>query len=249
MRTSLAKLALTHALANALLLWLGYYWLGLGEGRAAALSWSALVALALVCLGSWCYGAAFLYFDPATRASVLGAWRTALRHLFPLAVAAVFLVVLYFALDSLPASRDSWAAKTASWFTLKLRKPVRPAAVLRAFEIALWMLRWMVLPVLWLPMVAGIAARGWRGFRALGSRWRKPLYWVEVPVLLLISVWLPLKLLAWVPEAAGFRLQMASFVARAAAAYLFFVAGWLAIAFVTSGGKPRLTQSKIAVSP
>ena len=48
MRTSLAKLALTHALANALLLWLGYYWLGLGEGRAAALSWSALVALALV---------------------------------------------------------------------------------------------------------------------------------------------------------------------------------------------------------
>ena len=107
----------------------------------------------------------------------------------------------------------------------------------------------MVLPVLWLPMVAGIASLGWRGFRAVGSRWRKPLYWVEAPVLLLMAAWLPLKLLAWVPEMAGFGLQMASFAARAAAAYLLFVAGWLAIAFVTSGGKPRLTQPKTAVSP
>jgi hypothetical protein len=239
------KLALIHALANALLLWLGYYWLGLGEGRASALLWSALVAVALVSLGSWCYGAAFLYFD----APVLAAWRTALRHLLPLAVAAVFLVMLYFALDGFAASRNSWAATTASWFTLKLRKPVRPAAVLRAIEMVLWLVRWMVLPVLWLPMVAGIAALGWRGFRALGSRWRKPLYWVEAPVLLLMAAWLPLKLLAWVPEIGSFGLQMASFVARAAAAYLLFVAGWLAIAFVTSGGKPRLTQPKTAVSP
>ncbi|MGP8245658.1 MAG: hypothetical protein ACLQVN_14210 [Bryobacteraceae bacterium] len=249
MKLSIGKPALAHALANVLLLWLGYYWLGLGEGRASALAWSALVALALVCLGSWCYGAAFLYFAPATRAPVLAAWRTALRHLLPLAVAAMLLLFLYLALDGWTESRDSWAAKTASWFTLKLRQPVRPAAVLRAFDIALWLVRWMVLPVLWLPMLAGIASVGWRGFLALGSRWRKPLYWLEAPVLLWMAVWVPLKLLAWIPEISGFSLQMASFVVRAAAAYLLFVAGWLGIAFVTSGGKPRLTQSNTAVSP
>jgi hypothetical protein len=249
MKIPLGKLALTHALANALLLWLGYYWLGLGEGRASALAWSALVALALVCLGSWCYGAAFLYFDPARRGAVLAAWRTALRHLLPLALAAVLIVALYFSLDSWTMSRDSWAAKTASWFTLKLRKPVRPASVLSAFEVVLWMVRWTVLPVLWLPMVAGVASLGWRGFGAIGRLWRKPLYWLETPALLVLSVWLPLKLVGWIPEIAGFPLQMASFVVRAAAAYLLFVAGWLAIAFFTSGGKPSLTQSNTAVSP
>jgi len=45
----------------------------------------------------------------------------------------------------------------------------------------------MVLPVLWLPMVAGIASLGGGAFGAVGSRWRKPLYWVEAPVLLLMG--------------------------------------------------------------
>jgi len=65
-------------------------------GRGAGLAWE-----------SCCYGAAFLYFD----APVLAAWRTALRHLLPLAVAAVFLAILYFALDGFAASRNSWAPR------------------------------------------------------------------------------------------------------------------------------------------
>ena len=35
MRSTLLKLCLLHLAGNALLLWLGYYWLGVGEGDAA----------------------------------------------------------------------------------------------------------------------------------------------------------------------------------------------------------------------
>ena len=48
-----------HLAGNALLLWLGYYWLGLGESRAATLAWSAAIALVIVAGACWLHGAAF----------------------------------------------------------------------------------------------------------------------------------------------------------------------------------------------
>src|SRR5438552_2499740 len=42
------QLAVIHLVGNGLLLWLGYYWLGIGESRASALIWSAAVLVAVV---------------------------------------------------------------------------------------------------------------------------------------------------------------------------------------------------------
>jgi len=58
-------------------------------------------------------------------------------------------------------------------------------------------------------------------------------------VLLLIAVWVPLKLVAWVPHMKTFNGEMTSFVLRAAAAFLLFVSGWLVLAFVTAQAKSR----------
>ena len=44
MSRPLRTLCLAHLLGNAVLLWLGYYWLGLGEESAGVLLWSLLVA-------------------------------------------------------------------------------------------------------------------------------------------------------------------------------------------------------------
>ena len=46
-----------HLVANALLLWLGYEWLGVGESTALRLAWSALDALAILALVCWLHGA------------------------------------------------------------------------------------------------------------------------------------------------------------------------------------------------
>jgi hypothetical protein len=238
----------THVLVNAALLGLGYYWLGLGEGRARALAWSAFVALIIVCLACWAYGAALVYFRPESGSDAFAAWRAALRNLVPLAIAVVVVAVIYFYLARWAEYSSSPAAQLASYLTLKLRRPVRPASVLRWFNALLWLVRWVIVPVLLLPMLSAIAAKGWSGFRGFGGLARRWLYWIEVPLLLLCTIALPLKLLGWVPHAA-FGLEAASFLVRALVAYLFFVAAWLALAFVTSGGTPRFTQAKTVASP
>ncbi len=129
----------------------------------------------------------------------------------------------------------------ASYATMKLRKPVRPAGVLRAFHALIWILRWFVVPIIIFPLAAGAATLGWRGlglnfFRR--SKWL--LYAAEVCALLLCAIWIPLKLVAWVPEIPRFSLQMASFLARIAFGYLLFVAALLSIEFLTSSRQAPL---------
>ena len=81
-----------HLAGNALLLWLGYYWLGLGESRAGALLWSLLVVALVGCGACWLYGAGFAFF---AERRVGAAFRAALRRLAPLVVAAIAVVVVY----------------------------------------------------------------------------------------------------------------------------------------------------------
>ena len=220
-------LAALHLAGNALLLWLGYYWLGLGESRAGTLAWSATVAVVLLILTCWLYGGAFAYFR-APGAGISAAFQTALRNLLMLAAFAIVVLVIYGLLARWQEYSGRPAFSIASWLTMKLRKPVKPASVFLA------------------PVFAGLASRGWRGvFEGRGTRW----YWIEAPALLLLSLWLPMRLLGWVPHAGSFGMEMASFLARALAAYLLFVAGGLGLAWRTSAGKPSLSQLKTVPSP
>jgi hypothetical protein len=193
------RLALAHLAGNALLLWLGYYWLGLGEARAPAVAWSAAVALVVVAGACWLHGAAFAR-----------SFRLALRHLPWTVLIAAIALAAYLALPA------------AKWW---------------------WIARWIVLPSLLVSLFAGAAAHGWRAWRGFSARS------LAVPALVFLGVWIPMRLLAWVPRVSSFGMEMTSFVVRAGVAYLLFVAAWLVLAFLTSGGNPRFTQSRTAVSP
>jgi len=221
---------------NALLLWLAYEWLGVGESSIPRLLWSAVFALAILAAFCWLHGATFAYF----RGTRLG------PRLLPFMTAALGAVLLYALLAAWAAYSPQPAFNLASYLTHALRKPVKPNSVLRAFTIVLWMVRWLLLPWLLLPLASGIAARGWGGFGEW--RWRGR-GWLLAPVLLLAGLWLPLVLLGWVPRVGGFWLQMASFAVRIGLAYLLFVAAAVGLAFVTSRGRPVLSQPSTVLSP
>ena len=230
---SLVPLAAAHVVGNALLLWLGYYWLGLGESRASTLAWSALVALFLVTLECFLHGSTFAWFSLPKR------WLP-LRRL-PLLVAGVIgLLAVYWALARWSGYSGQPAFKIASWLTMTFRKPVKPATVMSAFNTALWLVRWMAVPVLALRVLCDMAT---------GRHSRRWWNWIATPVLLVCALWLPLKLMGWTPYTGSFSLEMFSFVMRLLAAYLLFVAGWLTLEFLTSGGNPRSTQPSTAASP
>jgi hypothetical protein len=239
-------LAALHVLANAILLFLGYYWLGIGESRALTLAESAAVALVLLALTCATYGATFAYFHVE---QPVAAWRTALRHLLPVSFATVVILVIYFLISFLSGYSVTLSATIASSLTLISRKPVHPSAILRVVNALFWIVRWIILPALLLPITSNAAREGWRGLRGFGAATRNRWYWLEAPLLLLCAVWLPLELLGWVPRVHGFGMEAISFVLRAGVAYLLFVVAWLALAFVTSAGKPRFTQPSTAVSP
>jgi hypothetical protein len=232
MRT-FAPIAAIHLVGNALLLWLGYYWLGLGETRAATLAWSAFIALLLLSLACWLHGATFAYFS-------LGRRGLPWRRLPALVAAVIVLLAVYWVLSQWSDYSSKPAFKIASFLTMTFRKPVKPATVLNVFKAVLWLVRWMVVPVVALSIVSRIFAR-----RQSLKWW----HWIATPVLLVCALWLPLKLMGWTPLTGAFAMQMFSFVIRLLVAYLLFVGAWLVLVFLISGGSPRATQPSTVASP
>jgi hypothetical protein len=224
MSSASRKLFVLHLVADALLLWLGYLWLGVAESTRALLLFSALSALGILALACWFHGATLVFFrkGDGPEVGIKDAFRTALRHLPVLLVAAILILALYGLLAWAAAATGQPAFRLASWLTLKLRTAVKPTTVARIFLGGFWIVRWVVLPVALLPLASGIAARGWRGFAEFTRRggWRR---WLEVPLLLVAGLLLPFVLLSWVPAVGGFTLEVVSFSLRGLVAYLLFV--------------------------
>lgn len=245
MKSQVRLLALFHLIANALILWLGYYWLGVNESRTSMLLWSGLVVLVLVAATCCTYAAPLVFFGE--RAGTVTAWKTAARHLLPLVCVALAVGMVSWLLSRI--TFQNAAFEVASWMTLTLRKPVKAASVLRVFNGVFWLVRWMALPVILVPLAARVARYGWGGFRDFGKGMRVWWMWIAVPALLACAFLLPLRIMRWAPDVDGFWAQSASFAARAGIAYLLFGVAWLLLAFVTLRGRPDVTQPSTVVSP
>ena len=185
-----------------------------------------------------CHGARFLRQKNLAAAASL-----ALRRLPRLFLLAVAVALIYGLLSYCYGAFDHMAFVIGSAATMTLRKPVPPARVLACFHAFIWLLRWVAVPVLVLPLAARIVSKT---SPHLTRRWP---YWIAVGALLLCAIWVPLRLLDWIPKAETFGMQVASFAARIGFGYLLFVAALLALEFFTSVGKPRSSQPSTAVSP
>lgn len=228
-----------HLFANALLLWLAYQWLAMSEATTLGLAWNAVAALAILAAAALLHGATFASFRKDAKPGAGASFARALRHILPLLAVVAGAIAIYTFLAWWAGYSVTPAAKLASWLTLRFRKPVRPAAVLRCFNAVLWMVRWVLLPADLLPLFSGVAARGWRGFDEFGWRRYSRLYRLEAPLLVLGGVWLPLWMINWVPRVEGFNMQMTSFALRVGIGYLLFVCAAMALAYLTSREKSK----------
>ena len=250
MTRSTSMLGIAHLTGNALLLYVGYRWLGIGESDGPHLAASILVLCVFIFGALWLHGTAFAYFDRAAKLNFRLAALRCLRHLLPLLTLAVAAAVIYLVLAWW---RDSFQHSTfiiGSYATMTLRTPISPSAVERWFHAFIWILRWVIVPVIFLPFAAGAALDGWAGIRWRSLRpLRRITYWLEVAALLLCAIWVPLKLVHWVPHIDSFSGQVASLVVRLGMGYLLFIAALLLLEFFTSSGRPRVTQVSIVAAP
>jgi hypothetical protein len=157
------KLILAHLLGNAVLLGLGYYWLGVGEANWVSLTWSALLVVLFVAGAVWLHGAALAYFrhDQQALAAIP---RNPARRWLPLVLFGAVVLGVFLALEIWnPVSTERINA-TASWLTLTFQTPVRPDRVQRVLGMLWWLVEWLVAPLALLPVASGVALRGWTGF-------------------------------------------------------------------------------------
>lgn len=234
------QLAAIQLAGNAAALWLFYYWLSIGEARAGLLVWSACVGLFTAALFVWIHGAGLAYGRDPYRSP----FAVALGALPALLAVSAAILLLYLALGWMQDALHNPSFRLASWLTLKLRKPMKPAWTWRVVTATFWTLRWVVLPVVLMPWVRSVAANGFHGL--FPAKW--PLRtWMEralTPVLLICAIYLPLHLLAWRPLMEGFAIEMTSFILRGLLAYLLFAGGLLMLE-----GMPLFAQRKRVVSP
>ena len=236
MRAATVRLWVLHLLANAVVLGGVYLWLGIGDATGLQLTATALFGLLLIAFTVWLHGIVFAHFrEPELPASA--SFRTALRHLPPLILLALVALALYWLLGWL-FDKYAWsrAAATASWLTLHLRRPVRPATILSIITWKVRVIEWLVIPVVFLPLISGVAENGWRAFAgksfAMLRRWW---FWIACPVLLLAALYVPWRLIHWVPYQGKFGVEMTSFLLRWLGGWLLFVTGWFAVIALACG--------------
>jgi hypothetical protein len=232
MNAATVKIWAMHLLANALVIAGIYEWLTIGDSTALRLVATALFGLLLVGFTVWLHGIVFAHFREP-EAGVPAAFRSALRRLPILIVVAVIAAASYWLLEWLLGKAYNTSVDIASWLTLHLHKAVHPSLILRIFTWKVRIIEWVIVPVLLLPLAAGT----WK------ARLREWTFWVLCPVLLLLAIYVPWRLMNWVHWHGGLGLEMTSFIARWLVAWLLFVTAWFAVVALACGRRPWVRKS------
>ena len=220
------RLWLIQLIGNALLFWCAFVWLGIRDSRTSQLIETALLGLLILIPWLWLQDGTMAYCGDRSQ-GLWGAFRRGAKTLAVFSAIVIAFVLLCWALGKLEAPLTTAGQRTASWLTFHLRKPIKPATWVRSYTAILWGVRWIVLPVLLLPVAAGTAMHGASGIKR-GSR---RVFWLQYLLALLIGSYLPTLLTHWVPRFSGTTAQFLSFVVRFGIAYVLMVTTWLAVAF------------------
>ncbi len=234
--SGVAKMWLLNLIGNALLLAAVYSWLTMPDAHGWQVAVSALDGALVIFLGLWLRTGTFAYFRVAEfrdNATVWRAFRHALRHLVALAVWAVCLAAIAWFLISL----RRYTPQFGVWFWQKSPSFLRfgtPKEVFHTADWVLWLVLWVLVPAVWLPIATTAAAAGFRLKRMTRSLrvLRRPAYWLRFCVLMLIGVYVPYKLVWWIPDLSDLRKQAWSMGLRFFAAYVILISAWIALLLV-----------------
>ncbi len=218
-----ARIWLLNLVANAALLAVVYYWLLIPDAHGWQVGGSALLALAAVVLTLWLRAGTLAYFrvgEYRRDGTVWQAYRHSARHIGALFLWLLVILALLFAvLELLP-----FAPQFGVWFWQKSPETLRFGNPRQIMHSAIWILRlllFVAIPAVWVPIAMTVAASGfsrgmWRSLRVL----KQAMYWMWFAVLVAIGVYVPYRLVTWVPDAATLKSQAWSMGLRFLAAYV-----------------------------
>jgi hypothetical protein len=246
-RGGVAKLWLLNFVGNAAALAAWYFWLLVPDAHGWQVAGSLLAAACIVVLVIWLRAGTFAYCRLAEfrdSGAVWRAFRHSLRHLVALALWAVVLAALLWFLIWLRIYPPQFGV----WLWQKLPESVRfasPRQLALWADWLLWFLILVVVPAMWLPVATTVAAAGFGKHVVCSWRvLRRAMYWVWFCVLVFVGVYIPYKLIWWIPNVDDLRKQAWSMGLRFFAAYMLLITAWIVLVWM-AGAR---TENEVADS-
>jgi hypothetical protein len=224
-----------QALGNAVALGLIWLWLSIADSTPGRLAASAVIALFTIVFVLWVHGTAFAFFGDAERDGHAGLrWSlgASFRHLPGLLLWAAILIAGLLAVARMGEWAGPAAQQIASTLTFRLNRPVSPQSIRSVFSVLVFVLFWILLPAVLIPLGVPAARRGLSGFREWGGAFRvagNARYWLVYATLFALGIVLPWLLMTWVPAVPGLPGQAVSLAIRWGAAYALAITAWLTL--------------------
>jgi hypothetical protein len=164
------------------------------------------------------------------------AYSRALRRVPVLGIWALVFVVIAWLLWGV----HGYVPQFAVWLRQKLNGGPPPRNLMNDLNWLLLFVVGFVMPSLWLPIATTVSSVGFQPEHIVRSRrvWKRPLYWLWF-CLLLGFIYIPYKLVWWIPDLQTIRQQAWSMGLRFLLAYVIAVAIFMALVSMTAAYTDR----------
>ena len=231
------RLWLIQFLFNPILFGLFAAWLLIPEAKIWQLALNVLLVVLIVAAALVLHAGTLNYFNDQCReqpAAVTTAFGRALRHLAAIAVCAIVFYVVWALAGGLDAYRETIPLYFRSMLPASVRGHVPLGALAGIFGVLEFLLQWVVVPGLLLPLALLAADQGFGGFRRAGWKsWKTTIaslhYWVILMVAAFLGVYGGETIIGWRPASASptFSGETANLAFRLFLAYSLGLFSWM----------------------
>lgn len=229
------RLWLLQFAGNVMLFLALIWWLRPHEANWWQLLYSSVVILLAAAAALVLHGGTLNYFENVhqDRASrIPPSLRNAFKHLPALIVWALIFFTLQWLIGKLDESDVSLPGYLRSEFPAWLRRMISEPALDSIYRSLVWLLRWIILPGLLLPLALACSGNGFRGlvaFRDWARTVRSLGYWITLLLAAALGVGCVGSIMGWRldPKTATLGAEETSLAFRLLFAYLLGIFSWL----------------------
>ena len=232
------RLWLLQFLVNPILAGLFAAWLLIPEARIWQLAFNVLLAVVIGAAALLLHAGTLNYFSDQFRGqppvAIKTAFGRALRHIAAIAVCAVVFYVVWMLAGDLAGYHETFPTYVRSTLPAFIRGHIPLGVLTGVFDVLVFLLQWVAVPGLVLPLALRAADQGFRGFGRSGWKtWKTTIasaqYWSILTVAALLGVYGSNTLLGWRPssESPTFTGETANLVLRMFLAYGLTLLSWM----------------------
>ncbi len=231
------RLWLLQFFLNPILAGLFAVWLLIPEAKTWQLALNFLLAVVIAATALVLHAGTLNYFSDQFRehpAAVTTAFGRALRHFAAIAVCAIVLYLVWTIAGGLDRYHETFPTYVRSTLPVSLRQHVSLAVLTGIFDALVFLLQWVAVPGLLLPLALLAADQGFRGFGREGWKtWKTTIaslhYWVILAVAAFLGVQGSDTIVGWRPasESPSFAKETANLALRLFLAYGLGLFSWM----------------------